>query len=92
MTMQEFLDPKTQLLVAIGAATAAKCQPCFAKLYGAVEQVGASDQEVRAAVAIAVKVTAKSQDFMTAFIDETTKGAVPAHGEGAGAAGGCGCN
>jgi alkylhydroperoxidase/carboxymuconolactone decarboxylase family protein YurZ len=92
MTMQEFLDPKTQLLVAIGAATAAKCQPCFAKLYGAVEKVGASDHEVRAAVAIAVKVTSKSHDFMAAFIDETTKGAVPAHDEGTRAAAGCGCD
>ncbi len=88
--MQEFLDPKTQLLVAIGAATAAKCQHCFATLYGAAEKVGASDHEVRAAVAIATKVTVKSHDFMAAFIKEATRGAVPAHVGGDGATG-CGC-
>lgn len=68
MTMDTFLDPKTQLLVALGAATAAKCQHCFATLYGA------ADKEIGAAVAIAAKVSAKSQDFMAAFIDQTTRG------------------
>ncbi len=88
--MEEFLDAKTQLLVALGAATAAKCQRCFTTLYGAVEQVGASTQEVRAAVAIATKVTTKSHNFMLAFIEETTKGAVKIGG-GEAATTGCGC-
>jgi alkylhydroperoxidase/carboxymuconolactone decarboxylase family protein YurZ len=88
--MEDILDPKTQLLVGLGAATAAKCQGCFAKLYGLAADVGASDREVRAVVAIAAKVSAKSQDFMTAFIAETTHGAVPAAKAGE-AATGCGC-
>jgi alkylhydroperoxidase/carboxymuconolactone decarboxylase family protein YurZ len=88
--MEEFLDAKTQLLVALGAATAAKCQNCFTTLYAAREKVGASDKEVRAAVAIATKVAAKAGDFMAAFIAQTTKGAVPARaGDGASAAAGC---
>lgn len=88
--MDIFLDPKTQLLVALGAAAAAKCQHCFATLYGAADKVGASDKEIGAAVAIATKVSAKSQDFMAAFIDQTTKGAITTAGAD-GATTGCGC-
>jgi len=74
--METHLDPKTQLLVAIAAAAAAKCQACFAGLYASASQVEASDREIRAAVAIAAKVTAKSQEFMAAFIEQTSKGAI----------------
>jgi len=88
--MDTFLDPKTQLLVALGAAAAAKCQHCFATLYGAADKVGASDQEIGAAVAIANKVSAKSQDFMAAFIDQTTRGAIKTTSPD-GAASPCGC-
>lgn len=89
--MEAFLDPKTELLVALGAAVAAKCQNCFATLYSAADKVGATDKEVQAAVAIATKVTAKSHDFMGAFIEQTTKGVVKVGG-GAAATTGCGCS
>jgi AhpD family alkylhydroperoxidase len=85
--MESILDAKTQLLIALGAAAAAKCQHCFATLYGAAGKVGATDSEVRAAVAVATKVAAKSRDFMAAFIAETTRGAVPAGTTD----GGCAC-
>jgi alkylhydroperoxidase/carboxymuconolactone decarboxylase family protein YurZ len=91
LTMEEVLDAKTQLLVALGAATAAKCQHCFTMLYGTAGKLDVSDKEVRAAVAIATKVAAKSRDFMAAFIEEATKGAIPAR-SGDGAAAGCGCS
>lgn len=87
MTSEPFLDPKTQLLVALAAAAAAKCQRCFAMLYSSAEQVGASDKEVRAAVAIASKVAAKSREFMAAFIEQTTGGAAAS-----GPDTGCGCS
>jgi alkylhydroperoxidase/carboxymuconolactone decarboxylase family protein YurZ len=88
MTTEPFLDPKTQLLVALGAAAAAKCQNCFTKLYGMVDAVGVTGEEVRAAVAIADTVAQKSRGFMSAFIAETTKGIVTAHGS---RSAGCGC-
>ena len=89
--MEQILDPKTQLLVALGAATAAKCQNCFTKLYGLAPNAGISDSEVRAVVAIAAKVSAKSHEFMAAFIEQATRGAVASNaGETAG--GGCGCS
>lgn len=90
--MEAFLDPKTQLLVALGAAVAAKCQTCFATLYGAADKVGATDQEVQATVAIATKVTAKSNDFMAAFIEQTTHGTVHARASHEAATSGCGCS
>lgn len=78
MMLEPHLDPKTQLLVALGAAVAAKCQACFAMLYTKVGEVEATEQEVRAAVSIGTKVAAKSRDFMGVFVEETTKGAVAA--------------
>jgi alkylhydroperoxidase/carboxymuconolactone decarboxylase family protein YurZ len=90
MTIDLYLEPKTQLLVAIGAAVAAKCQKCFVTLYGTANKVGATDKEIGAAVAIATKVSVKSDDFMATFIEETTKGKVPA-AERTGAAASPGC-
>ena len=89
--LEPHLDPKTQLLVALGAATAAKCQACFAGLYATANAVEATDKEIRSAVAIANKVAGKSRDFMSAFIEETTKGAVAVSGHDA-ASTGCGCS
>jgi AhpD family alkylhydroperoxidase len=85
--METFLDPKTQLLVALGAAVAAKCQNCFAMLYGSADKVGASNQEIGAVIAIANKVAAKSRQFMGEFVESTTHGrAVAPEQEGP-----CGC-
>jgi len=89
--LEPHLDPKTQLLVALGSAVAAKCQICFAGLYSQADAVEATDQEVRAAVAIANKVAAKSHEFMVAFVKDATKGAV-AVGPNEPASGSCACN
>ena len=89
--LEPHLDPETQLLVAVGAAAAAKCQACFAGLYATASKVEATDKEIRAAVAIANKVAAKSRDFMAAFIEETTKGAVAPQRDQAKSVG-CGCS
>jgi alkylhydroperoxidase/carboxymuconolactone decarboxylase family protein YurZ len=82
MMPEPHLDPKTQLLIALGSAVAAKCQACFAGLYTKVGEVEATEPEVRAAVSIGTKVAGKSHDFMAVFVEETTKGAVAASGEG----------
>lgn len=88
--LEPHLDPKTQLLVALGSAVAAKCQVCFAGLYAQADKVEATDQEVRAAVAIADKVAAKARDFMVAFVTDTTKGAIALRSDET-ASGSCGC-
>jgi len=69
------LDEKTQLLVALGAAVAARCQRCFAKLHGRSRALGVTDDEVRAVVALAAQVSAHAHEFMLVFVDETVKGA-----------------
>jgi hypothetical protein len=56
-----------------------------------VNDVEATDQEVRAAVAIANQVAAKSHDFMVAFVEETTKGAVSVNADGS-QTGSCVCS
>jgi alkylhydroperoxidase/carboxymuconolactone decarboxylase family protein YurZ len=89
--METQLDARTQVLVALGAAVAAKCQDCFAKLYETAGRIGVSDREVRAVVAIAAKVSEKSHGFMAAFVERTTMGAVPGGRAAGGGDGGCGC-
>ena len=89
--MQRILDPKTEMLVALGAAAAARCQTCFATLYATAEKVDATDAEIRAALAIANKVAEKSHGFMAAFVEQTTDGRVPAKLGGDAAVGGCTC-
>ena len=64
---------------------------CFAGLYAQADAVEATDQEVRAAVAIANKVAAKSHEFMVAFVKDATKGVV-AVGPDEAASGSCACN
>ncbi len=88
--LESHLDPKTTLLVALGSAVAGKCQACFAGLYSKANGVGATDQEVRAAVAIANEVAAKSQGFMVAVVEGTMKGpvSVPSGGSETGS---CAC-
>jgi AhpD family alkylhydroperoxidase len=90
--MEEILDTKTQLLVAVAAAAAAKCQKCFVKLHGMAGAAGVSAREMRAAVAIAAKVSARSQQYMAEFIEATTDGSVTTSQERTpGTAGPCGC-
>jgi alkylhydroperoxidase/carboxymuconolactone decarboxylase family protein YurZ len=89
--LEPHLDPKTQLLVALASAVAAKCQICFSGLYSKVGDVEATDQEVRAAVAVANQVVAKSHDFMVAFVEETTKAVVSVDADGSETSG-CACS
>ncbi len=89
--LEPHLDSKTQLLVALGSAVAAKCQICFAGLYAKADEVEATDQEVRAVVTIANKVASKSHEFMIAFVKDTTKGVVTVHPDGP-ASDSCACD
>ena len=89
--LETHLDSKTQLLVALGSAVAAKCQICFAGLYAQADEVEATDQEVRAVVAIANKVASKSHEFMIGFVNDTTKGVVAVGSDGP-ESGSCACD
>jgi AhpD family alkylhydroperoxidase len=89
--LEPHLDPKTQLLVALGAAVAAKCQPCFAGLYAKAADAQVTDKEVRTAVAIGDKVAARSRGFMDAFVKDNTRGAISVRSDEPSAQG-CACD
>jgi alkylhydroperoxidase/carboxymuconolactone decarboxylase family protein YurZ len=90
--MEQILEPKVQVIVALAAATAAKCQSCFTKLHGMAKELDVTDSELRAAVDIGNRVSQKSHEFMSAFIEETTSGTVRARADEDASAGGCACS
>jgi alkylhydroperoxidase/carboxymuconolactone decarboxylase family protein YurZ len=50
------MEEKTKLLIALGAATAANCIPCFEHLYCEAEVAGLSSEEIQQVVDLASKV------------------------------------
>jgi len=50
------MDEKTNILISLGAATAANCIPCFEHLYYKAQGLKLSAEEIQEAVDIAAKV------------------------------------
>jgi alkylhydroperoxidase/carboxymuconolactone decarboxylase family protein YurZ len=50
------MDEKTELLICLGAATAANCIPCFGYYFKKALAVGLPSEEVRKAVELACKI------------------------------------
>lgn len=50
------MEERTKLLVALGAATAANCIPCFKYLYSEAGVAGLTQEEIQEAVNLASKV------------------------------------
>jgi AhpD family alkylhydroperoxidase len=50
------MDEKTNLLICLGAATAANCIPCFEFYYGKAVAVGLTPQEIQEAAECAYKI------------------------------------
>ena len=50
------MDEKTELLICLGAATAANCVPCFDHYFKKASATGITMEEVRKAVELACKV------------------------------------
>jgi alkylhydroperoxidase/carboxymuconolactone decarboxylase family protein YurZ len=50
------MEKRTELLVALGAATAANCIPCFEYLYCEAGVAGLTQEEIQEVVALATKV------------------------------------
>ena len=50
------MEERTKLLVALGAATAANCIPCFEYFYREAGAAGLSQKEIQEVVALASKV------------------------------------
>ena len=64
------MDPKTQVMVALGAAVGVNCIPCFDHLYGKAKEVGLADEDVREVVATAYQVKNGATNFLKSAIDE----------------------
>jgi hypothetical protein len=52
----DIMDEKTELLICLGAATAANCVPCFDYYFKTASAIGIPAEEVRKAVELACKV------------------------------------
>lgn len=50
------MEERTKLLVALGAATAANCIPCFEHLYNEAGVAGVTSEEIQQVVDLASKV------------------------------------
>ena len=64
------LEEKTENLIAIGAATAANCIPCFEHLYEKAITSGITMEEINRATKIAGRVKKGAHNALTKSIDE----------------------
>jgi alkylhydroperoxidase/carboxymuconolactone decarboxylase family protein YurZ len=69
-TNKQVLEEKTESLIAIGAAMAANCIPCFEQLYEKAITSGILAAEIRRASEIATRVKNGAHVVMTHSIEE----------------------
>lgn len=70
-TMREtILEEKTETLIAIGAATAANCIPCFERLYEKAITSGITASEIKRASEIAALVKGGAHTAISSTIDD----------------------
>jgi AhpD family alkylhydroperoxidase len=53
---EEAMEERTNILICIGAATAANCIPCFDHFFGKAQEAGLTDEEIQEAVDLASQV------------------------------------
>ena len=64
------MEERTKLLVAIAAATAANCIPCFEHLHGEAGVAGLTAEEIQQVVDIATKVKQGAHVALNNSIDD----------------------
>ena len=62
------MDAKTQVLIGIGAAVAAKCQNCFGFILKKAQKLGVEEKEINAAVYIAKQVVKGADNSINKFV------------------------
>ena len=67
------MDEHTEIFVALGAATAANCVPCFEHYFSKAEESGIDKDDIQKAVNIAVKVRGGAHMVMKGAIEKTMK-------------------
>lgn len=68
------MDENTKTCIALGAATAANCVPCFEHYFSTAEKLGISTADIEAAVKIAAKVRGGAHMVMKDSIRQIIKG------------------
>jgi len=66
------MDDKTEILISLGASTAANCVPCFEYYYQKAAKLGLDIEEIKKAVEIGNKVKTGSSIAMTKSIRSIT--------------------
>ena len=67
------MDEHTEIFVALGAATAANCVPCFEHYFSKAEKLGIGKGDIQQVVNIAVKVRGGAHMVMKEAIEKTMK-------------------
>jgi AhpD family alkylhydroperoxidase len=67
------MDDRTKELVAIGASFAARCQPCLRHHLAKAREAGADEEDIRAAIDLAKKISAAGNDRMAEFTEKILK-------------------
>jgi alkylhydroperoxidase/carboxymuconolactone decarboxylase family protein YurZ len=70
---EKCVTEKNDILIAIGAATAANCIPCFEHLYEIAVASGITGAEIRKAADIAGRVKSGAHKAISGSIDELTE-------------------
>jgi AhpD family alkylhydroperoxidase len=63
------MDDKCRELIAIGASIGARCQPCLRNHVAKARELGLSDDDIRAAIAVGHQVESGSMAAMRKFSD-----------------------
>jgi len=69
---EQVLEEKAEILIAIGAAAAANCIPCFEHLYEKAITAGISAAEIKRSSDIAGQVKKGAHNAISSSIDELT--------------------
>jgi len=70
----QLMDEHTEIFVAIGAATAANCGPCFEHYFSKAKKLGIDRKDIQKTVGIAVKVRGGAHMVMRGTIEKILEG------------------
>jgi AhpD family alkylhydroperoxidase len=82
------MDTKTKLLIAVGAAVVANCQPCLKTLLKKTKDAGITEKEILETVGVARVIRKNAQTQVDKFL----AGITGTDDNGESAADGCGCS
>jgi alkylhydroperoxidase/carboxymuconolactone decarboxylase family protein YurZ len=66
------MEEKTRILIALGAAVASNCIPCFEHIYSRAKEINLTNEEIQGAVETAVQVKDGARITLKNVVDELT--------------------